>query len=161
MSSTRTLILLLSVALLFSLEACSRSSTAPTKGDGGTERSTAPSSPAPAASDDSKTAKSGSTDVEGLAKQLVPPHSTTLSRTTAGGGVFSSYSSEDPVETVKSFYDRAIAKAGMKVQSTTSVGNTHSWVFTSTDASSIEGTITIEPVSGEKGTNVVVSVSGE
>src|SRR5690349_17647143 len=60
-------------------------------------------------------------DVDAVAKALVPPNSSEVTRTTANDTSFVVYSSTESVDSLKSFYEGVIPKAGMQIISTTTI----------------------------------------
>jgi hypothetical protein len=95
-------------------------------------------------------------DVDAVADGLVPPNSTELSRTTAGGAVVVGYESTDSPESLQGFYEDAIADTGMEVFSTTSAGGAFGWVFAESEGSSFGGSVTVAPSNTNTGGSTVV-----
>jgi hypothetical protein len=71
--------------------------------------------------------------------------------------VLVTYESTDKVDSLVSFYERAIAANGMDVVNTTTSGGGTNWIFQS---DSISGSVTVVPSStNDGGTTVAISVS--
>ncbi|HET9540553.1 MAG TPA: hypothetical protein VFQ46_08130 [Candidatus Limnocylindria bacterium] len=155
MRSLRTLLL---GALVVALAACgggtASSSTAESTGG---EPSTAASASEPAAEtpDDGGP---GATDAESLLNELVPPNSTEISRTEAGGAVLVTYESSDSVGDMKSFYVQKIAELNMAVLTTTEAANSYA-VAIGTDQTGQGLGATILVQNAGDVTNVVVTVA--
>jgi len=101
---------------------------------------------------------SGSDDVEAVANQLIPPNSTEQSKTTAEGTWFAIYLSTDSVDSLKSYYQNAIANAGQKIFSTTTIQGGVSYVFAKDESGGFGGSINIYP-NGDGKTAVQVTVA--
>jgi hypothetical protein len=97
------------------------------------------------------------TDVETVAKGLVPPHSTEITKTTAEGTSFVVYESTDSVDSLKAFYADAVPKTGLKIFSTTTINGGVSYVIATDDSGSFGGAVNIYP-SGNGKTAVQVTV---
>ena len=121
---------------------------------GGGESNSATQSAAASAS------SGGGGDLNSLVDALKPPNSTQTSRTDANGGVFIGWESTDSVDSLKTFYEGAIPKTGMKIFSTSNTSGTYVWVFAEADGSSHGGSVTITPsTSGGVGTTVVLTAT--
>ncbi|HYK95100.1 MAG TPA: hypothetical protein VE011_04410 [Candidatus Dormibacteraeota bacterium] len=151
------------------LAACSGGTPAATSGPASSAGSGSNATPAaPAATDagngGGSTAGTGgggggaSGDVETAAKALVPPNSTEVSKTSAQGTWFGIYSSTDAIDSLKSFYQTAITKAGFQIISTTTVSGGISWVFATDSSGSYGGAVNVYP-SGDGVTAVQVTIS--
>ncbi len=146
---------------LATLAACSgsgsSSSASATQGgssSGGNESNAASQSAAASAS----SGGGGTVDLNSLVDALKPPNSTQTTRTDANGGVFIGWESTDSVDSLKSFYEDAIPKTGMKIFSTSNTSGTYVWVFAVADGSTHGGSETITPsTSGGNGTTVVLT----
>jgi hypothetical protein len=107
-------------------------------------------------------ASSGGGDLNVLVTALTPPNSTQISRTDASGGVYVAWESTDSADTLKSFFEKAIPDAGMKVISTTNAQGTFSWIFAKSDNSSNGGSVTVGPSStGGSGSSVILAATTE
>jgi hypothetical protein len=158
MRSLRTLLL---GALVVALAACGggpdNSSAAESTGGEPSTASSA-SQPAESAAESSDTGGPGATDVESLLSELVPPNSTQLSRTDAGGATLVSYESTDTVGDLKSFYVQKIAELNMTVLTTTEAANTYAVAFgTDETGQGLGATVAIQNAGDV--TNVVVTVA--
>jgi hypothetical protein len=100
----------------------------------------------------------GSDDVEAVANQLIPPNSTEQSKTTAEGTWFAIYLSTDSVDSLKRFYQNAIANAGQKIFSTTTIQGGVSYVFAKDESGGFGGSINIYP-NGDGKTAIQVTVA--
>jgi hypothetical protein len=100
----------------------------------------------------------GSGDVAAVAAQLVPPNSTEVSKTTAEDTWFAIYESTDSVDSLKQFYQNAIAGAGLKIFSTTTIQGGVSYVFAKDESGGFGGSINIYP-GGDGKTAVQVTVA--
>jgi len=100
----------------------------------------------------------GGDDVAAVASQLVPPNSTEISKTTAQDTWFVIYESTDSVDSLKHFYENAIASAGQKIFSTTTIQGGVSYVFAKDESGGFGGSINIYP-GGDGKTAVQVSVA--
>jgi len=159
MRSLRTLLL---GALVVALAACGggpdNSSAAESTGG---EPSTASSASQPAGESPAETPDDGgpgATDVESLLSELVPPNSTQLSRTDAGGATLVSYESTDTVGDLKSFYVQKIAELNMTVLTTTEAANTYAVAFGTDETGQGLGATVAVQNAGDV-TNVVVTVA--
>jgi len=150
------------VALILLLAACGGAAS-PSADDGEPEQSTASEpSVAPASSDDNGdgngNGNGSSGDLDQLAQDLTPPNSTETSRTTAGEVIFVSFESSDSPESLRDFYEDAIADTGLEVFSTTSAQGSFSWIFAESDSSSFGGVVTVVPSGTGSGSNVAVQI---
>lgn len=100
----------------------------------------------------------GDADIEQIAETLTPPNSSETSRTTAGGVIFVTYESTDSADTLKSFYENAIAETGWQVISTTSAEGSHSWIFAESEGSSNAGVVSVGPGTDGSGSTVAIQV---
>jgi hypothetical protein len=96
-------------------------------------------------------------DVEAVGNQLVPPNSTEVSKTTAEDTWFVIYESTDSVDSLKSFYENAVPKTGLRIISTTTIQGGVSYVIATDDSGAFGGAINIYP-SGDGKTAVQVTV---
>ena len=158
MRSLRTLLL---GALVVALAACGggpdTSSTAESTGGEPSTVSSA-SQPAESAAESSDDGGPGAIDAESLLNALVPPNSTELSRTEAGGAVLISYESTDTVGDLKSFYVQKIAELNMTVLTTTDLANTYAVAFGTDETGQGLGATVAVQNAGDV-TNVVVTVA--
>jgi len=97
-------------------------------------------------------------DVEAVARQLVPPNSTEIQKTTATDTWFVIYESTDSVDSLKAFYQDAIGKAGQKIFSTTTIQGGVSYVFAKDENGGLGGSVNIFP-SGDGKTSVQLTVA--
>ena len=93
-------------------------------------------------------------DVDEMIGRLEPPNATEVSRFSSSDGVVIGWESSDSVDSVKGFYDDAIAEAGLNVYGTTDVQETHSWVIAEESGNGFNGSVTIGPSSSGSGTSV-------
>jgi len=96
-------------------------------------------------------------DVEAVGNALVPPNSTEVSKTSAEGTWFVIYESTDSVDALKSFYEDAVPKTGLKIFSTTTIQGGVSYVIATDESGSFGGAVNIFP-SGDGKTAVQVTV---
>jgi len=137
--------------------------TASTGGGGGGAATEMPEVTQPAEATDAGgggggTGGGGSDDVAAVANQLVPPNSTEISKTTAEDTWFVIYESTDSVDSLKHFYENAIAAAGQKIFSTTTIQGGVSYVFAKDESGGFGGSVNIYP-SGDGKVAVQVSVA--
>lgn len=99
----------------------------------------------------------GNFDAETVANALVPPNSKEVTRTTTDDYWFVMYESTDSIDSLKSFYEGAIARTGLKIISTTTVNDGVSWAIANDDSGSFGGAVQIFP-SGDGKTAVQVAV---
>jgi hypothetical protein len=118
--------------------------------------------PEPSSSEGAESSGASSGDVKALADALKPPNATQTFTSEASGLVTTIYASTDSADSLKSFYDGAIADAGMKVISTSTdtTTSTTAIVFASEDNATFGGSIAISPDPSGSGTNVSVIVGG-
>ncbi|HEY7464430.1 MAG TPA: hypothetical protein VH987_08345 [Candidatus Limnocylindria bacterium] len=164
MSTLRSLVAVALLLALATLAACgggpggSTAATSSTGASTGGEESTGGEPSEPAATQSTGGAPAG--DLDGLINALVPPNSTEISKTTAEGGAFISYSSTDSRDSLKNHYESAIPAAGMQIFSRTEVSDTNAWVFAQSEGSSFGGSVTVAPAQdGGSGSTVIVTVS--
>jgi len=149
-------------ALILVLAACGGAAS-PSADDGDPEQSTASEpSEAPASSDDNGdgngNGNGSSTDLDQLADDLTPPNSSETSRTTAGEVIFITFESSDSPDSLRDFYEDAIANTGLEVFSTTSAEGSYSWIFAESEGSSTGGVVTVVPSGTGSGSTVAVQV---
>jgi hypothetical protein len=96
-------------------------------------------------------------DVEAVGNALVPPNSTEVSKTSAEGTWFVIYESTDSVDSLKTFYEDAVPKTGLKIFSTTTLQGGVSYVIATDESGSFGGAVNIFP-SGDGKTAVQVTV---
>ena len=152
------------VALILVLAACGGAAS-PSADDGDPEQSTASEpSEAPASSDDNDdgdgngNGNGSSTDLDQLAEDLTPPNSSETSRTTAGEVIFVTFESSDSSDSLRDFYEDAIADTGLEVFSTTSAEGSYSWIFAESEGSSTGGVVTVVPSGTGSGSTVAVQI---
>jgi hypothetical protein len=150
------------VALILVLAACGGAAS-PSADDGDPEQSTASEpSEAPASSDDNDdgdgNGNGSSTDLDQLAEDLTPPNSSETSRTTAGEVIFVTFESSDSPDSLRDFYEDAIADTGLEVFSTTSAEGSYSWIFAESEGSSTGGVVTVVPSGTGSGSTVAVQI---
>lgn len=97
------------------------------------------------------------TDVEAVAKALVPPNSSEVTKTTAQDTSFAIYVSTDSLDSLKSFYEGAIPRAGMQILSTTTSNGGIAWVIATDAGGSFGGAVSVFPT-GDGKTTVQVTV---
>lgn len=101
-----------------------------------------------------------SADIEGVARILVPPNATEITRTTATDTWFVVYETTDSIDSLKSFYEGAIPKTGLKVISTTTVNDGVSWTLSNDDNGTFGGAVNVYPSSdGKNAVQVVIGRS--
>lgn len=99
-------------------------------------------------------------DVEAVAAALVPPHSTEVTKTTAADTWFAMYETTDSIDTLKAFYEDAIAKAGLQVISTTTANGGIAWAMATDASGSFGGAVSIFPTGdGKNAVQVTVGKS--
>jgi hypothetical protein len=155
MRVTRTLLL---AVLLVVLAACgggpgSADASESTGGEPSTAASTAES-----AAESTDDGGPGVTDAEGLLDELVPPNSTELSNTEAGGATLVTYESSDSVGDLKSFYVQKIAELNMTILTTTEAANTYAIAIGTNEAGTGLGATIAVQNAGDV-SNVVVTVA--
>lgn len=157
---SRGLVLLLVVLLIAACGGSPAASADDSEGNGGS--SEAADTPEPAASKDDGGNGGSAGDLDQLAEDLTPPNSTETSRTTAGGVIFLTFESTDSPDSLRSFYESAIANTGLEVFSTTSAEGTYAWIFAESEGSDYGGVVSVGPGVDGSGSVIVVQVgSGE
>jgi hypothetical protein len=155
-------VVLVSVSVLVLVLVGCGGGTATTSPDDGNGGGGATSTPEPQATQDGSGGGGGGGsvgDLEGLAAALVPPNSTEVFKTTAEGAVIAGYESTDSLDTVKGFYENAIAGTGLAMLATTEAGGGVSWIFGADDANSgFGGAVTIAPSGSGSGTTVSITL---
>lgn len=161
MRPTRIPVLLLVPTLALALVACAGSSPgASTDGGGQSPAATAEPSTDDGGPGSSQDSGPGSGDAAQVAADLEPPNSSQISTTSTEGITLTVYESTDSPDSLKNFYENAIAQTGMQVFSTTNASGTYSWVFALSDGSPYGGSVTVGPASdGGSGASVIVIVS--
>jgi hypothetical protein len=97
-------------------------------------------------------------DVETTGKALVPPNSTEITKTTAEDTWFVAYTSTDSIDSLKSYYEGAIARAGLKIFSTTTVSGGISYVIATDENGSFGGAVNIYP-NGDGTVSVQITIA--
>lgn len=97
-------------------------------------------------------------DLEEIFATLTPPNSTELSKTTAQGVIFAAWDSSDSFDSLRSFYEDAIADTGLQIIQTTEAQGGIAWVIAEDDTGNFGGTVSIFPASDGSGTQVSVTV---
>ena len=92
-------------------------------------------------------------DVEAVARALVPPNSTEVSKTTAPDTWFVIYETTESIDSLRSFYESAIPGAGLTVVSTTTANGGVSWAMATDESGTFGGAVSVFP-SGD-GKNVI------
>lgn len=135
-------------------------STAPEPG-GGNESSDDGGNGGTEPSDDGGNGGGGggsSHDLDEIFATLTPPNSTELSKTTAQGVIFAAWDSSDSFDSLRSFYEDAIADTGLQIIQTTEAQGGIAWVIAEDDTGNFGGTVSIFPASDGSGTQVSVTV---
>jgi hypothetical protein len=101
----------------------------------------------------------GSGNVGDVAKALVPPNSHEVTSTTAADTSFIVYESSDSIDSLKSFYEDAIPKIGMRIFSTTQASGGVAYVMATDESASFGGAVSIYPSDTGSGATVSVTVS--
>lgn len=126
-------------------------------GDGQDSRSSAAASAA--ASVTPPSAATGGEDAasaEAVADALAPPNANETSRTTSGGLVLITHESSESIDSLVSYYETAIPKAGMSINAKTTADDGANFVFGS---GNLNGSVTfISSSETPGGTSVSVSV---
>jgi len=145
--------------------ACGGAAPKETEQPGSTAGSGSDSTPAAVATSDNGgggggggTGGGANPDVDAAAQALVPPNSTEVQKTSASGTFFGIYSSTDSIDSLKSYYQNTITKAGFKIISTTTVSGGVSFVFATDDSGTYGGAVNVYP-SGDGAAAVQVTVS--
>jgi hypothetical protein len=99
----------------------------------------------------------GTLDAEAVAKVLVPPDSKEVTKTTTPDVWFAVYESTASLDALKSFYEGAIPKAGLKIISTTTANGGIAWAVATDESAAFGGSVSIYP-SGS-GSALAVSVT--
>jgi hypothetical protein len=128
-----------------------------TSSTGGTASQVPATTEGPAATQSGGGGGGAGLDVEAVANKLIPPHSTEVTKTTAEDTWFAVYESTDSIDSLKSFYQDAIAKAGLRIFSTTTVSGGVSYVIATDESGSFGGAVNIYP-SGDSKTAVQVTI---
>jgi hypothetical protein len=118
--------------------------------------------PSPAATtaptDGAGSSGSGTADVEGVYATLTPPDATEVSKTTAGGVIVAAFDSEEPLETVRQFFEDAFAEANLRVVNATTAQGGVAWAVTRPGDSSFGGAISIVPAADGTGTQISITI---
>jgi hypothetical protein len=138
--------------------------TGPTPGSSQTSQASQPAQPSSEATDGTSGGSSGgggqSGDIDALAKALVPPNSTEMTKTTATDTWFAMYQTTDSLDALKSFYEAAFPKAGLTVISTSSASGTLSWAIANAGGGPFGGAVSIFPTGdGKNGVQVTIGKS--
>jgi hypothetical protein len=156
MHSTR-LVTALAITLLL-LSACgSSAATQQPAGDGAGTSTQQPIATKDVAATDAGPGGGSGPDVDAVARALVPPNSTEITKTTAEGTSFIVYDSTDSIDSLKAFYEDAIRKTGLKIYSTTTVNGGVSYLIATDESGSFGGAVNIYP-NGAGKTAVQVTV---
>ena len=131
-------------------------------GNGGSSNPPA-SQGAPASQDDGGNGGNGGNagDADAVFNALIPPNSTELSKTTASGTFFATYSSTDSVESLTNYYQSAIPGTGMEIFSTTNAQGGTAWIFAETEGSSFGGSVSVYPNTDAGGSSVIITVAAD
>lgn len=155
------------VAAMFVLAVAACSSPAASSGDGngdgnGNGGSSNPpaSQAAPQSQDDGGNGGNGG-NADDVFNALIPPNSTEVSRTTAGGTFFATFTSTDSIESLTDHYESAIPGTGMEIFSTTSAQGGTAWIFADSEGSSFGGSVSVFPNTDGGGSAVTVTVSSD
>jgi hypothetical protein len=128
-------------------------------GGNGGDQSDTPDATATATADDGNGGPDGNGgDLDQLAEDLTPPNSSETSRTTAGGVIFVTFESSDSPDSLRDFYEDAIAQTGLEVFSTTSAQGSYSWIFAESEGSSYGGVVTVVPSGTGSGSGVAIQI---
>ena len=128
-------------------------------GDGGGGESQAAASQDDGGGDDGGDGGStGSVDLDEAFATLTPPNATELSKTTTAGVIFAAWDSPDDIDSLQSFYEGAIADAGLQIIQTTTAQDGIAWVVAENEGSSFGGTVSIFPASDGSGTQISVTI---
>ena len=104
----------------------------------------------------------GSVDLDAAFETLTPPNSSETTKTAAEGIIFAVFESTDSIDSLRSFYEGAIAEAGLQIFSTTEAQGGYSWTIAESEGSSFGGAVSIYPSGSGSGTAVSVTIgSGE
>jgi hypothetical protein len=147
---------------MFVLAVAACSSPAASSGDGngdGNGNGGSSNPPASQAAPQSQDDGGNGGDADGVFNALIPPNSTEVSRTTAGGTFFATFTSTDSIDSLTDYYEAAIPGTGMEIFSTTSAQGGTAWIFAESDGSSFGGSVSVFPNTNGEGTAVTVTVS--
>jgi hypothetical protein len=122
-------------------------------GDGGAE----PSDDGDDGGDDGN-GGTGSLDVDRVFETLTPPNASELSKTTTAGVIFAAWDSDDSLDSLRSFYEGAIADSGLQIIQTTEAQGGVAWVVAEDESGSFGGTVSIFPASDGTGTQISVTI---
>ena len=100
-------------------------------------------------------------DADAVFNALIPPNSTELSKTTASGTFFATYSSTDSVESLTNYYQSAIPGTGMEIFSTTNAQGGTAWIFAEDEGSSFGGSGSVYPNTDGGGSSVIITVAAD
>jgi hypothetical protein len=97
-------------------------------------------------------------DAAKVGEQLKPPNSNETSKTTTDTYWYVIYESTDSPDSLKSFYETQIPRAGMKVISTTSANGSYVWAIARDEAATFGGSVTVAPSGNGSGSSVIVGI---
>lgn len=132
-----------------------------TGGDGGGDGSEQSDAPEPTAAATAGTGGGGGTgsgDLDAVFETLTPPNSTETTKTAAEGIIFAIFESTDSIDSLRSYYEGAIADAGLQIFSTTEAQGGYAWTIAESEGSSFGGAISIYPSGTGSGTAVSVTI---
>ncbi len=164
MTSIRTSVMALLVALLVVGCGGSAASSAPADAGNGTGAAATADAGSGSGNGAAATADSGSgtgsaEEAAAVGDQLKPPNSSETSKTTTEGYWYAVYHSTDSPDSLKSFYEGQIPKAGLKIISTTSASGSYVWVVARDETGSFGGSVTVGPAAdGSGGSDVIVGI---
>lgn len=127
-------------------------------GGDGSAQSDAPEPTAAATDGSGGGGGGGSADLDAVFETLTPPNSTETTKTSAEGIIFAAFESSDSLESLKSFYEGAIAEAGLEIFSTTEAQGGYSWTIAESEGSTFGGAVSIYPSGSGSGTAVSVTI---
>lgn len=132
-----------------------------TGGDGGGDGSEQSDAPEPTAAATAGTGGGGGTgsgDLNAVFETLTPPNSSETTKTAAEGIIFAVFESTDSIDSLRSYYEGAIADAGLQIFSTTEAQGGYAWTIAESEGSSFGGAISIYPSGTGSGTAVSVTI---
>ena len=160
MTSIRTSVMALLVALLVVGCGGSAASSAPADAGNGTGAAASADAGSGAEATPAPADNGGGTaeDAAKLGDALVPPNSSEVSKTTTDTYWYVLYESTDSPDSLKAYYEGQIPKTGMKIISTTSANGAYVWAIARDESGAFGGSVTVGPSGSGSGSSVIVAV---
>jgi hypothetical protein len=158
MRPNRLLAPLIVTVVAVALAACGGNSPSASNAGGDNGPSSAANPSSAAASNAGN--QGGTTDLQSLANDLKPPNASQTANLSTATTIVVTYTTSDSIASLKSFYDKALADAGLTVMGTTDAGGAFTWIVTN-GANTLGGTVTAAPDTSGSGSSVSVAIGSE